>query len=171
MEFGSQYCKPNNPDCENCILNAKCYAFKTNKVAHFPIKLKKTKIRTRFFNYVVLVDKNQNILIHKRKEGDIWQSLYEFYLIETEKGMPSEQLLASMDFRTVCKSKFNVLFVSKMYKHILSHQHLYANFYVVKTSQTFNSQQMVCNLNTLKNYAFPRLIEKFLNDCVLKELF
>jgi hypothetical protein len=58
-----------------------------------------------------------------------------------------------------------------MYKHILSHQHLYARFYVVKTSQTFKPQQIVCNLKTLKNYAFPRLIEKFLNDCVLKELF
>jgi A/G-specific adenine glycosylase len=171
MEFGSQYCKPNNPNCESCVLNANCYAYKTNKVTQLPIKLKKTKIRNRFFNYVILIDKNKNILIHKRKEGDIWQSLYEFYLIETEKEISSEQLLDSKDFRAVCKSKFDVLFLSKQYKHILSHQHLYAKFYVVKTSQTFKLQQTKCNLKTLKNYAFPRLIEKFLNDCVLKELF
>lgn len=171
MEFGSQYCKPNNPDCQNCVLNVKCCAFKTNKVAQLPIKSKKTKTRNRFFNYVVLIDESKNILIHKRKEGDIWQSLYEFYLIETEKEISSDQLLANKAFRAVCKSTFDVLFVSKIYKHILSHQHLYAKFYVVKTSQTFKPQQIVCNFKTLKNYAFPRLIEKFLNDCVLKELF
>ena len=25
MEFGSQFCKPNNPDCENCVLKDKCF--------------------------------------------------------------------------------------------------------------------------------------------------
>jgi A/G-specific adenine glycosylase len=171
MEFGSQYCKPNNPNCENCVMNNKCYAFINNEVKQLPIKLKRTKVRNRFFNYLILVDKNEFILIYKREGHDIWQSLYEFCLIETEKEISSEQLFESKDFRAVCKSKFDVLFVSKQYKHILSHQHLFTKFYVIKTSQTFKPPQMVCHVKTLKNYAFPRLIEKFLNDCVLKELF
>ena len=63
MEFGSQYCKPNKPNCEACIFSSKCFAFKAEKVNEFPVKVKKIKIKNRYLNYVVLADKKQNVII------------------------------------------------------------------------------------------------------------
>ena len=49
---------------------------------NFPVKEKKIKVKTRFFNYIVTTDKT-NIIIKKRVDSDIWKGLYDFPLIET----------------------------------------------------------------------------------------
>jgi len=41
----------------------------------------------------------------------------------------------------------------------------------VRVHARFGADQLTCDLKTIKKYAFPRLIEKFLNNCVLKDLF
>lgn len=171
MEFGSQYCRPVNPDCANCIFNHKCLAFQTGKVSQLPVKAKKTKVRNRYFNYVLLVDKNNRILLNKRGPNDIWQGLYEFCLLETEKELSPKSLAGTKEFMALCGKNYELLHVSGTYKHILSHQHLYARFYVVKTSRAFTAKQTSSKLSTLNDFAFSRLTEKFLNDCVLKDLF
>jgi len=172
MEFGSQCCRPAKPDCESCVLRNKCYAFKMSAVAEFPVKAKKTKIRNRYFNYVLLADRNKDILIHKRSEGDIWQGLYEFNLIETDAPVSQEQLVKLREFKAIAQQKSGLKYVSKEYKHILSHQHLYAKFYVVnKRALTAAAKnQLKVNVGKLTKYAFPRLIGKFLDDCHLKEI-
>jgi A/G-specific adenine glycosylase len=179
MEFGSQFCKPVKPDCENCILRNKCYAFKTLSVTELPVKAKKTKVRNRYFNYVVIFDRDKEILINKRHQQDIWQGLYEFKLIETEKEISHEQLLKTKELKEILRSQFTLKHVSKTYKHILSHQHLYAKFYVIVLPSKFKSfttlpgdkmQQTKVSLEKLPGFAFPRLIGKFLDDCDLKEM-
>ncbi len=170
MEFGSQYCKPVNPDCHHCIFSSKCYAFKTSRVNELPVKAKKTKVKDRFLNYVVLVDNNNNIYLNKRSGNDIWKGLYEFLLIESDKKITAPQLLKHKTFKDNAGEKFKLLYTSKLYKHILSHQHLYARFYVVKTNTPFSKKQTKTSLKNLTDFAFARLSEKFLNDCILKEI-
>lgn len=170
MEFGSQYCRPVNPDCPGCVFNSKCFAYKTRKVALLPVKSKKTKVRNRYFNYVVLIDKDNNILLHRRGENDIWQGLYEFQLIESEAELLMEEVLELPKFKALVKKKYTLLHSSHIYKHILSHQHLYTRFFVVKVTFSLKDEEVMASLKTLKKFAFPRLIEKFLNDCVLKDL-
>ena len=84
MEFGAKVCRPANPDCLKCPLNATCFSFKNKTVHLFPIKKNKTKTKKRYFNYIVIGDKNK-FFIKKRIEKDIWQGLYDFPLIETKK--------------------------------------------------------------------------------------
>lgn len=170
MEFGSQYCKPNNPNCEACIFNSKCFAFKAQRVVQFPVKAKKTKISNRYLNYFVLIDKKNSVLINRRSENDIWKGLYEFYLIESDKEVSTQELLNNSKLKKTIGPKPNLLYSSKTYKHILSHQHLYANFYVIKTNGIFEKSVSTASLNKLTELAFSRLIEKFLNDCKLKEI-
>lgn len=176
MEFGSQFCKPVKPDCQSCIFKNKCYAFLTGNVENLPVKLKKTKIRNRYFNYVVISDKQQNILIHKRPKGDIWQGLYEFPLIESKNSILEEIFLKSKEFKSTVKSNFELIHVSKEYKHVLSHQHLYARFYVIKLKGglkdaiTGNQGETKVNIEKLTSFAFPRLTGKFLDNCDLKEI-
>jgi A/G-specific adenine glycosylase len=178
MEFGSQFCKPVNPDCGNCILKHKCLAWKANIVSGLPIKAKKTKVRDRYFNYLVLIDKEQNVLIRKRPAGDIWQGLYEFMLIESETRLDQPALFKLKEVKPLIKPEFGLKYVSHEYKHVLSHQHLHSRFYVVQFKNTFNSSWLKLNnldlvkikLDNLKDYAFPRLTGKFLDDCHVKEM-
>lgn len=170
MEFGSQYCKPNKPNCEACIFNSKCFAFKTDRVNEFPVKAKKTKVSNRYLNYVVLIDKKNSVLINRRSENDIWKGLYEFYLIESDKEISVHQILKNAQLKKIIGSNFDLLHNSKTYKHILSHQHLYAKFSVIKTKSVFARSEKTTPLNKLTEFAFSRLIEKFLNDCKLKEI-
>lgn len=171
MEFGSQYCRPVNPDCASCIFSHKCAAFRSGKVDQLPVKAKKTKVRNRYFNYVLLADRDSRILLHRRGPNDIWQGLYEFSLLETEKEISPDALLQTKAFNELCGKNYELLHVSGSYKHILSHQHLFARFYVVKTSRSFTARQTSSKPGTLNKFAFSRLTEKFLNDCVLKDLF
>jgi A/G-specific adenine glycosylase len=179
MEFGSQFCKPTRPDCENCALNNKCYAFKQHAVADLPTKAKKTKVRNRYFTYLVLKDKRGHVQIHRRNKSDIWQGLYEFSLIESTLELTQEALLRLPEFMELAGTNYGIKFISKRYKHILSHQHLYATFYIIHVNRTFNTGQTkkkhINGTNStkpekLQAFAFPRLIGKFLDDCLLKEL-
>ena len=54
MEFGACMCKPQNPDCFNCPLNDSCVALSNNTIAQLPVKINKTKVRKRYFNYLVI---------------------------------------------------------------------------------------------------------------------
>ena len=46
MDFGSQYCKANDPDCMNCIFKNMCKAYKNNIVSEIPVK-NKAKPKTK----------------------------------------------------------------------------------------------------------------------------
>jgi A/G-specific adenine glycosylase len=171
MEFGSQFCRPAKPDCPSCIFKNKCAAYANNKVGDLPLKQKKIKIRTRFLNYVVLLDKNNHIVINKRHEKDIWRGLYDFPLIESQSEVAPKSLLASQYFSEKTGKNSKIMHISEPYKHILTHQKLFARFYVVKTKKKHpKALETVC-ISEIKKTAFPRLIEKYLNDCKLPELF
>ena len=161
MEFGAKHCKPANPDCENCVLNAKCIAYSTNKVAQLPVKIKKTKIRDRYFNYFLLIDKNKHVIVNQRNQKDIWQGLFELFLIETEKETDLKTLLKSKQISPFGKN-FVIEDMHKQYKHILSHQHLHSNFYVLKFKGSFAKKYNTIALKDLKKLAWPRLIDRFL---------
>jgi len=170
MEFGSQYCKPVNPDCTSCIFKANCIAFSKKQVAGLPLKSKKTKVSERYFNYLVVADKNRSILLNKRSGSDIWKGLYDFSLVETDKLTEPEKLLKLNDSREITGKKFAVIHVSKMYRHVLTHRILHARFLVIKKDAIHPKNDLNVKADSLTKFAFPRLIEKFMEDCNLNEL-
>lgn len=170
MEFGALHCRPVNPGCDTCVLREKCLAYSSGRVSELPVKSKKTKIRARYFNYLVLIDKNKNVLIHRRGAKDIWQGLYEFYLHEGDKELTVEEVLRLKDIQPFLAGGYTLKHSSKLYRHILSHQHLYARFYVIAVASPLKTAQLKTNVSSLTAYAFPRLIEKFLDDGGLKEI-
>jgi len=67
MEFGARQCKPKNPDCTTCPINRGCAALQKKLTDTLPVKLKKTKVSTKYFNFLVCIDANKNILFEKTK--------------------------------------------------------------------------------------------------------
>ena len=92
MEFGAIQCAPKNPYCLLCPLQESCVALQENKVDQLPVKLNKTKIRNRYFNYLVLLDDDGNTILEQRRGKGIWQNLYQFPLIESERMLQAKEL-------------------------------------------------------------------------------
>ena len=151
MEFGALQCVPVNPSCIICPLQFQCLAYKNKTITQRPLKSKKTKVTPRYFVYVVELSSNQTIRIEKRKEKGIWQHLYQFPLLEFMSIEEKQSYLASLKYK----------FISKEYKHILSHQHLFAHFAVVEPTIKIPEDQLEIALSELSNFAIPRLIDKF----------
>ena len=68
MEFGALQCVPKSPNCSDCIFNQSCAALQKKKVDQLPVKLKKLKVRNRFFNYLIFSDEVENTIIQKRTD-------------------------------------------------------------------------------------------------------
>ncbi len=166
MEFGAMQCKPVNPDCENCVLKSMCFAFAKKMVNDLPIKEKKTKVRNRYFNYIVLNHKNTTA-IKKRIEKDIWINLYDFPLIETDTELTEEQFLKSKEWKLfIGKANYTVKLISPNYKHILSHQKIYARFWKIDCKDSLKKivspECTIIKQKDIHSFAIPRLIEIYL---------
>lgn len=169
MEFGSQFCKVLRPNCEQCVFNKKCFAFKNKLVDQLPFKAKKTMVRNRYFNYLLIIDCKGEVLITKRSGNDIWKGLYEFFLLETNEEADFPALLKAKNVNKLLGNNFGIIHVSKLYKHVLSHQHLYTKFYVIRIPNKHGVNTKV-NVSDIKRLAVPRVIDKFLHDCDLKKI-
>ena len=159
MEFGARQCKPQNPDCIICPLNHSCIAFEKKIVSKLPIKEKKIKIKRRYFNYLVVDDKNTTVL-HQRKSKGIWQNMYEFPLIESMSELNIQQLIEHTEFENLFKhSNTNVqLFNEKLIVHKLSHQHLYTKFLIIELDKL---ELKTISWNDFEDYPVPILIQNF----------
>lgn len=151
MEFGALHCKPKQALCESCVFADKCYAFSKNEVYDFPVKAKAKKSKDRYFNYLIYINEGKTF-VKKRTRKDIWNNLYEFPMVESKK-----------DFDVESFSDMNVLEVSKTYKHILSHQNIWAKFYLVD-NLSLNETAEEIEIENIGNFPVHRLLDKFLTD-------
>lgn len=160
MEFGALQCVPKNPNCEICIFNSSCAALQKKKVAELPVKLKKTKVTNRFFNYLIFLDNYNNTIIKKRIEKGIWHNLYEFPVIESDEELDFDLIVSKIEEKY---SNLSIESVSKYNEvqiiHKLSHQKLHINFYKVDVILEITGETQ---LDALKNYPFPVVIYNFI---------
>ena len=160
MEFGAIQCAPKNPDCTGCPLNDACLALKRNQIGEFPKKINKTKVRNRYFNYLVVVDPKNRTLLQQRKGKGIWQNLWEFPLLESKEDMDVHELERSFNKVLAIDETPEIYhFNSENIVHKLSHQHLYTKFWIIKTD-TFLKEGV--GFNELKDYPVPVLIADFI---------
>lgn len=160
MEFGALQCVPKSPDCGRCIFNKDCVAFTTGRVAELPVKLKKTKVTNRFFNYLVLKDNRGFSMVQKRTAKGIWHNLYEFPLIETETAVSEDKALSLIrDYKGFGFVPNDITLVADTVVHKLSHQHLRIRFWEI--SVDFEVVGAISE-NALKAYPFPVVIHNFI---------
>jgi len=161
MEFGSLVCKPKNPRCNECIYQKNCFAYLNQKTTTFPVKSDKKKVKERFFNFLIIKSPNGNTVIEKRINKDIWQNLYQFPLIESEKLLDKKNLLIKLrenKFFNFKKTEF-YLYKNKSFIHKLSHQKIHYSFWIFDVKKTKKNQTNIRNLNM---YPFPKPISNFL---------
>ncbi len=164
MEFGALQCKPKSPHCERCPLMISCFAFNRQQISNLPVKLKKGKVRERWFNYFVAT-KGDAILMKQRQPGDIWQKLYDFPLIEATSPLEASDPI----FIEQVKEQFGnevILRPISQKKHLLSHQIIYVHFFALENYMiNFNLYTEIKSvlLVDFKSLPHPKVIGDFID--------
>lgn len=163
MDFGALHCKPTSPLCDTCPLADTCQALREHLVDKLPVKAKRTAIRDRYLTYIYVRTRDGFILLHRRGSGDIWQGLFEFPLIESDR--PLTQSEVEEKVKDVFQSSiFNFHFIARDVRHQLTHQRLHADFYCLTLPHA--NDEMVngkwIRESDLDRHALPRLLEKLL---------
>jgi A/G-specific adenine glycosylase len=173
MEFGALQCVPKSPDCPSCPLLNSCYAHSTGEVGQLPVKTKKVKVKKRYFTYFH-IRCNGFTVVRERGAGDIWQGLVDFPMDEKnahgqadwENG---EQFTKINEFVPKNVEVFNT-----RYKHVLSHQLIFATFVQINLSQpdlealrvwAERQDYRLIKAEELEALGKPILIAKYLIDC------
>ena len=168
MDFGSIQCSPKKPSCSDCPFQLDCFAFQNNEINNLPRKEKKIKKRTRYFNFII-INNEEEVFLQKRTEKDIWRDLYQFPLIENEVLINSfEELKAHKNWeKNFPQIRIELNHVSQIFKQVLTHQTIIAQFWQVQISDKKNIDKLdfikVLRKN-LKTFAFPKIIDKYLQD-------
>ena len=160
MDFGALQCTPAQPRCGDCPLAGRCLALAAGTVGVRPVKQGRAKVRDRWFNYLH-VTCGDRTLLRRRGEGDIWEGLYEFPLIETDKAADFAELAATAAFRELLgNGRWHLRRSVTMPGHQLSHQLLHAVFHRIECDAmpAFPSVETAA----LGGYALPRLIDRYL---------
>jgi len=167
MDFGATHCTPKNAKCAICNLATACIAFNNKSVYSFPIKSKKIKKRKRFFNYLV-VNVVEDVLIGKRTKKDIWQDLYEFPLIESDKLLELKGLKETNFWQLLFQKKsIEIIGQSKVFKQQLTHQTIFAKFWKIEVKslkKTALSEFTFVKKEGLNKFPFPKIIDRYLQD-------
>jgi A/G-specific adenine glycosylase len=153
MDFGATICKPKLPNCSDCIFSKNCIAYKNDQISIYPIKKKELKVKIRYFHYLVF-DDGKNLYLQKRSKKDVWEGLYEFYVIESL----SEKLTKSPYTKYIQQLDFT-------YKQRLTHQLIYTYYYVIYLNSELQAPESLKKVSykNLKNLAFTKSMLVFLN--------
>jgi A/G-specific adenine glycosylase len=156
-------CLPKSPRCTDCPVFSFCDAYKANTQNSIPVKKRKVKIRSRIFYYFVF-DYNNKTSLTERTGGDIWKGLFEFPLYETDSEINGDDIV------TIANEKWGVqpesiknIRISKQYKHVLTHQRIYATFITIELTTMPKKIKLDTNLKMIQTKPVSRLTEIFLS--------
>lgn len=163
MDLGATVCTPSAPKCTKCPFSNQCTALKNNMIELLPIKSKKIVVKQRYFNYIIL-QHNDNIWVHKRQKGDIWENLHEPYLIETTQPADIETLLNNPLLTHIHPNRLKFITQSKQK---LTHQQLNTTFYLLiinDLSEINITHGWWINNHVIKKIAFPKTLVSFFKN-------
>lgn len=161
MDFGATQCVPSGvPDCAVCPFVEVCVAHREGLVDQLPVKEKRTRVTDRHLTYVYIRHDGQTA-IHRRGAGDIWQGLWEPWLVE---GQDSKPLLVKGASEIPRLASSQCRLVAKDVRHVLTHQRLLADLYLWTPERrpALPEGYQWVDEERLDDYAKPRLVELLL---------
>lgn len=165
MDFGATICKPKIPLCNDCPLQSNCTAYKDQIVDKLPIKSKRLLKKNRYFHYIIFRQK-QSIFCKKRMEKDIWQNLYEFYLVEADKILGIDEILQISDVQQILKGVPHIVeTVSVVSKQQLTHQLISGIFVEIELEESIALADNYISLEekNLSQLPMPKFILSYLS--------
>lgn len=171
MEFGALQCTPVCSLCSTCLFKKYCIAFHSGKQKMLPIKTHTINKKTRYFDYFVLHYKD-SIYMKKRIGEDIWQGMYDFYLLESSGPLALDQVNDPLLF-LARKHVLQIGTCAKEKRHLLTHQKLFVRFHNMEVTSDFLGEGQVLldksglgSFNQIERERLPKpiLIQNFLKS-------
>jgi A/G-specific adenine glycosylase len=135
MEFGALQCVPVNPDCNRCPLLKYCEAHQSGIIHKLPVRNRKAATRNRFFHYFHFILPQNMTLVKKRGPKDIWQSLFEFPMLEANRLLELDEISEREEFKKLINgSSIISLTAGSEFTHVLTHQKITARFFQLEVS-------------------------------------
>lgn len=133
MEFGAMHCTPQKPLCLYCPLQGMCQAFLLNMQKELPVKKKRIKVKDRYFHYFLITPGDGTFLMKRRKVKDIWQGLFDFYLLE-DSSLREPHTINDLLLQQLLTQNSILINESEVFQHQLTHQRLHVKFFEIKSS-------------------------------------
>jgi A/G-specific adenine glycosylase len=124
MELGALICRPKNPQCHQCPLQASCYAYQHHVVESLPKVAKKKKQIIEHFTTILFLYNNR-LGLEKRTEG----LLEGMYALPQWQDQSIENVLISLNMKSI-----HPINLGKMV-HIFTHKRWEMDVYVVKVTK------------------------------------
>lgn len=171
MDFGATVCKPFAPTCTSCPLQPYCKAYEQGTVNRLPIKEKTLQRKNRWFYYFLFSYKGK-LLVSQRLNPDIWQNLFEFYLLEMEEQVKwDEKAVRQWLKNQIGIRKAEIKQISPLQKQELTHQQIKGQFIRVEleTLPPFLENYRWETQKSLQKLAFPKFITGYLEKSPLQK--
>ncbi|MFC4654897.1 MULTISPECIES: A/G-specific adenine glycosylase [Rheinheimera] len=138
LDLGATICKPRQPLCERCPLQADCLAYQQNRVAELPTAKpkKQTPVKQGHFLWV---QQQGLLLLEKRPSTGIWADLWALPQVETEP-------------KAVLQGEFN---------HVFSHYKLQAKVWQLEVAET-KPEQSWYSRKQLESVGLPAPIRSWI---------
>jgi len=169
MEFGALLCTPVSPQCMFCPFNGQCEALLTGRQQQLPVKSKKAPVRNRYFHYIVF-RYGSRVGMKRREAKDIWQGLYDFFLVEADQALDTGDVLQEAAL-AAWLPELTVGKISPALTHQLTHQKVFARFWQVDVSDRFGVENGAQDLGITffeptQIHALPKpvMIDNYLKD-------
>jgi len=165
MEFGALQCVPVAPRCEECPLASLCNANRTGRVEELPLKVRGKRPVDRWF-YFYIITCNGETILEKRDDTDIWGSLYQFPMVESN-GPRSEEEVFEEIAPMLKELKITLQHFSGPVRHQLTHRTIHARFIHMEVSSLLPGLQpgwIVVPRDQIERYPVPRLIHRYLES-------
>lgn len=171
MEFGATHCTPANPNCTSCIFRDTCAAQAESLQDQLPFKGKKIRKKTRYFHYLIIKIEDR-LLMRKRMNKDIWQGLFEFFLLESSKIQDFDNLtLPEILVRN--PRQWKLISESNSFRHVLTHQNIMCRFFHIEFENSFVfgpskwHDHKLYSLEEIEKLPKPILLDKYLGDKII----
>ena len=141
------------------------------------VVLSKEKVlqkKNRFFSYF-LFEYQGKILVNKRDGKDIWQSLFEFYLLESDELIQwDKNTISAWIQQQFADLQFDIAHVSATQSQQLTHQKIRGQFVKINLKNmpfALKKHQWI-DVKKLNELAFPKFINQYLEiDFLQTNLF
>lgn len=164
IDFGALQCIPTMPNCAQCPFPSLCYAEANNLQLQLPTKERTLKLRTRFFHFFMIRFRNSTYI--ERREGkDIWNSLYQFPLVEVSQRMSIDDVMRQQEVVDMIGHDYSLIQSSDEIRQLLSHQELFIRFHIVQLQSAryeLNSNYQRVPVSDIFNYQVPISIHNYL---------
>jgi A/G-specific adenine glycosylase len=171
MDLGAVICTPASPKCKACPFAGECQAAKNNSIAEYPVKSKKLTKKNRYFYYFVWKGSDNQTILKKRTEKDIWRGLYDFPMMETDKTLSSDKDYHEIWSSEIWKSwngsteKPKAYKISPSFQQVLTHQNILVIFVeIIDAIPIFfenHEQFFSTTIDSVNQFALPKTINSY----------